>query len=156
MKKKKKVSDSAISYYPMEIFPSDLNSKGTVFGGRVLSLADKIAGYTAQRHSEMDCVTLAVDSVLFRAPAHQGEALIFKASVNRVWRTSLEVGVMVLAENFQTQENRHVLSAYFTFVALDKRGRPAPIPIGLQPKSENEKRRYSKAGKRRIYRLANT
>lgn len=152
--KQKKVSDSSVGHYPVEIFPGDLNAKGTVFGGRVLAVMDKIAGYVAQRHSGMDCATLIVDSVRFLAPAKQGETLIFKASANRVWGSSVEVGVKVIAENLQTGKSRNVLSAYLTFVALDENLKPAKIPFDLKPLTKDEKRRYKEAGIRRKLRLA--
>lgn len=152
--KQKKVSDSSVDHYPVEIFPGDLNAKGSVFGGRVLAFMDKVAGYVAQRHSGMDCATLLVDSVRFLAPAKQGETLIFKASLNRVWGSSMEVGVKVLAENLRTGESRNVLSAYLTFVALDEDLKPAKIPFNIKPGTRHEKRRYKEAGIRRELRLA--
>jgi len=148
----KKVGDSKIDYYPYEIFPHDLNPKNTVFGGTVMAEADKIAGIIAQRHSNKIAVTLLVDSIRFLAPARQGETLIFKASLNRAWNTSMEIGVKVLAENFLKKESRHVLSAYFTFVALNKKDRPAKISHVL-PESDEEKRRFDEAQKRRERRL---
>lgn len=150
----KEVSESSVDHYPVEVFPGDLNAKGTVFGGRVLAFMDKVAGYVAQRHSGMDCATLVVDSVRFLAPAKQGEVLIFKASINRVWGSSMEVGVKVLAENLQTGESRKVLSAYLTFVALDENLRSAKVPFGIRPLTKDEKRRYKEAGIRRKLRLA--
>ncbi len=151
----KKVSDSAIEHYPVEIFPGDLNSMGNVFGGRVLAVMDKVAGYVAQKHSNMECVTLTIDSVRFLAPAKQGEILMFKAALNKVWRTSMEIGVKVYAENFRTDDSRHILSAYLTFVALDASGRPAPIGTELVSESEDEKRRCREADARRQARLSN-
>jgi len=149
----KKVSESAINYYPYEIFPNDLNPKGTVFGGTVMQVADRLAGVVAQKHSGKIAVTLLVDSMRFLAPASQGETLIFKAAVNRVWQSSMEIGVKVCAENFQTSERRHVLSAYFTFVALDENGRPTTIPPVL-PETIGEWRRYDEAELRRQTRLS--
>jgi len=149
----KKVSESALECYPVGIFPTDLNSRGTIFGGRIMALADKVAGYVAIKHSGHECVTLAVDSVRFLAPAKQGEVLIFKAAVNRVWGSSLEVGVKVFAENMLTQTSRHVLSAYFTFVAVDRNDRAQEIEIKVQPETPDENRRYKEAQKRREYRL---
>lgn len=150
----KKVSESKIDYYPYEIFPHDLNPKNTVFGGTVMAEADKIAGIVAQRHSGKISVTLLVDSIRFLAPARQGETLVFKASLNRAWNTSMEIGVKVLAENFLKKESRHVLSAYFTFVALNKNGRPAKI-APVQPENDEENRRFGEAQKRRERRLEN-
>lgn len=149
----KRVSESALEHYPVEVFPGDLNSRGTIFGGRVMALADKVGGYVAMRHSHRECVTLAVDSVRFLAPAKQGEILIFKAAVNKVWGSSLEVGVKVFAENLIAQTLIHILSAYFTFVAVDKNDKPIEIEAKLQPETVEEKRRYEEAEKRREYRL---
>lgn len=151
----KTVADSAVTHYPVAIFPSDLNPHGTIFGGKILSELDRLAGYVACRHSNTLCVTLGVDSVRFLAPARQGEVLIFKATINRVWRTSLEVGVKVLAENLLTKESRHVVSAYLTFVAVDELGKPTEILVDLKPETVDEKRRYEAAEVRRQQRLAN-
>jgi len=145
---------SAVDYYPYEIFPHDLNPSNTVFGGVVLRVADHIAGVVAQKHTRKVCVTLLVDSVRFLAPARQGETLNFKTAVNRVWNTSLEIGVKVIAENYQTDEVRHVLSAYFTFVAIDESGRPTAI-CPVIPETEEEKRRFNEAENRRQLRLQN-
>lgn len=150
----KKVDESKIDYYPYEIFPHDLNPKDTVFGGTVMAEADKIAGLVAQRHSGRICVTLLVDSIRFLAPARQGETLIFKASLNKAWNTSMEIGVKVMAENFLKKESRHVLSAYFTFVALNAKGRPAQVP-SVSPETNEEKRRFDGAEIRRENRLTN-
>ena len=152
--KLKKVPESALECYPVEIFPGDLNSRGTIFGGRIMALADKVAGYVAIKHSGHECATLAVDSVRFLAPAKQGEILMFKAAVNRVWGSSLEIGVKVFTENMITQESRHILSAYFTFVAVDKNDRSVEIEVKIKPETPSEKRRYKEAQKRREYRLA--
>src|SRR3989338_5027529 len=91
----KKVSDTAIDFYPYEIFPHDLNPSNTVCGGTVLQLIDRIAGGIAQRHSGAVCVTLFIDSVRFLAPGRQGETLVFKGAVNRAWNTSMEIGIKV-------------------------------------------------------------
>ena len=148
----KPVRFSAVDYYPYEIFPHDLNPNNTVFGGAVLRVADHIAGVVAQKHSRKVCVTLLVDSVRFLAPARQGETLNFKTAVNRVWNTSLEIGVKVVAENYQTDEVRHVLSAYFTFVAIDGDGRPTTI-CPVIPETDEEKIRFEEAENRRQLRL---
>ena len=148
----KPVRFSAVDYYPYEIFPQDLNPNNTVFGGVVLRAADHIAGVVAQKHTRKTCVTLLVDSVRFLAPARQGETLNFKTAVNRVWNTSLEIGVKVIAENYQTDETRHVLSAYFTFVAIDENGRPTAI-CPVTPETDEEKQRFEEAEIRRQLRL---
>src|SRR5277367_2181529 len=114
----KPVSESAIHDQTAIVFPNDLNTIGTLFGGRVLEQADLVAAVVSHRHAGRVCLTLGVDSVRFLAPARHGDILIFQAAVNRVWRTSMEVGVKVLSEDFKTLNRRHIFSAYFTFVAV--------------------------------------
>src|ERR1051325_11365289 len=114
----KPVSASAIQDQTSVVFPDDLNPLGTLFGGRVLEMADEVAAVVARRHAGRTCVTLAIDSVRFLAPARHGDLLTFQAAVNRVWKTSMEVGIRCFAEDFKTQKRTHVFSAYFTFVAV--------------------------------------
>jgi acyl-CoA hydrolase len=150
----KKVSDSKVDQVPEFIFPSDLNAQNTVFGGKVLAMMDKIAGYVAYKHSGLVCRTLSVDSVRFLAPATQGEILIFQASVNRVWRSSMEIGVKVYSENVHINKLTHILSAYLTFVAIgDSDGKPMEIPYKITPETKDEERRYNQAEERRHHRL---
>jgi acyl-CoA hydrolase len=145
-------ADSAIEQNVYKVFPNDLNSKYTVFGGLVMSLCDRTALIVAERHSGSICVTAAVDSLNFLAPARAGETLIVKASVNRSWRSSMEIGVHVAAEDSHTGESRHVVSAYLTFVALDEDGNPTSVPPVL-PQTPVEKERYEGAQYRRDARL---
>jgi len=148
----KSVAESAIHDQTAVVFPNDLNAYGTLFGGRVLDLCDRVAGVVAKRHSGKVCVTLGIDSVRFLAPAKHGDILVFKASLNRVWKTSMEIGLKVFKEDFRTQERVHILSAYFTFVALDDHLKPVEVPPVL-PLSADEKRRYNEAEERRLIRL---
>nr|XP_061812200.1 uncharacterized acyl-CoA thioester hydrolase CPn_0654/CP_0093/CPj0654/CpB0680-like [Nerophis lumbriciformis] len=146
-------AESAIEHNVHKIFPNDLNAEYTVFGGLVMSLCDRTALIVAERHSGTACVTAAVDSLNFLAPARSGETLIVKAAVNRTWRSSMEIGVYVAAEDSYSGDTRHVVSAYLTFVALDKQGRPQTVPA-LQPETTIEQRRYEQAQLRRDQRLA--
>src|SRR3989344_3589201 len=148
----KKVSESVINDYAHLLLPNDLNTMGNAFGGRVVEIADRVASIVARRHSGKSCVTLLIDSLRFLGPATQGEALVFKVAVNRVWNTSMEVGVKVLAENLKTGEQRQVASAYFTFVTINSKNKPVKI-LPVVPETEKEKRRYQEADERRQERL---
>ena len=106
----------------------------------------------AERHSAHVCVTAAVDSIHFRAPAKGNDTLLFNLSLNRSWGSSMEIGAKVEAENSYTGETRHILSAFFTFVALDEHGKPVDVPQVI-PETEDQKRRYAKAQIRREGRL---
>ncbi|MEJ2257264.1 MAG: acyl-CoA thioesterase [Woeseiaceae bacterium] len=150
----KSPAESKVEQNVHKIFPNDLNSEYTVFGGLVMGLCDRTALIVAARHSGKTCVTAAVDSLNFLAPARSGETLIVKASVNRAWRSSMEIGVHVAAENSHNGDSRHVVSAYLTFVALDDRGKPATVPA-VVPGTDDEKRRFERAGLRRKARLGN-
>ena len=148
----KPVSLSAINDQTSVVFPNDLNIYGTLFGGRLLELGDWICGVVAKRHSGKVSVTLAIDSVKFHAPAKSGDTLVFKAAINRAWHTSMEIGLKVFAEDYKTLQRKHIFSAYFTFVALDDHLKPSEVPPVI-PETEEERRRYQDAEKRRNHRL---
>lgn len=138
-------SAAIISY---RMFPHDTNAAGNIHGGVVLKYIDTTAGVAAMRHVRGNAVTVSIDKTDFLCPVHVGELVTFKASVNMVGRTSMEVGVRVEAENIFTGEIRHTNSAYLTFVALDADGRPTPVP-DLILESEDEIRREQEARLRR-------
>jgi len=148
----KPVSASAVDKHVYKVFPNDMNSHNTVFGGMIMAKCDRLALVVAERHSGRVCVTAAVDSIYFRAPAKGNDTLLFSLSLNRSWGSSMEIGAKVEAENSYTGEVRHILSAFFTFVALDEHGKPVDVP-GVIPETENQKRRYTKAEIRREGRL---
>jgi len=148
----KPVDESAIDDQTALVFPNDLNTYGTLFGGRVLELGDWLCCIVAKRHSNKVSVTLGLDSVRFLASATSGDILVLKAAVNRAWNSSMEVGLKVLAEDYRTKSRKHIFSAYFTFVALDENRKPAKIPSVI-PETEEQKRRYDEAEIRRQKRL---
>ncbi len=143
----------SISEYSELALPNDANGLGNVLGGKVMHLVDLAGAMSAIRHARRPVVTLSVDRLQFLHPVHIGELIVPRSSVNRVFRTSMEVGVKVTTENLLTGEKRHTCSAYLTFVALDERRQPTPIAPAV-PESEDEKRRHAEAGERRKYRLA--
>jgi acyl-CoA hydrolase len=132
---------------------TDSNSTGLVHGGTVMKLCDEAAALAAVRHSRCRVVTAGVDRMTFLVPIGMGQLVTFSASVNAVWRTSMEVGVRVEAENPLTGEVRHTNSAYLTMVALDADGRPTPAPV-LLTESPAQERRGREAQLRRANRLA--
>lgn len=145
------VSYSAVREQVYMVFPNDLNSNDTVFGGLIMAQMDRYAAVCADRHAGGVCVTVGVDAVHFIAPARKGDVLVFNAAVNRAWGSSMEVGVKVDAVNAAGGERRHILSAYLTFVAMEN-GKPRPVPP-LTPETIHEKQRYEEAQLRRELRL---
>src|SRR5215469_8495068 len=140
------------SEYAYVALPNDANPVGNVLGGRVMHLIDMYAGVAAVRHARRSIVTAAIDQVRFLRPAKIGQLLVLKSSVNRVFRTSMEVGVKVWVENPNTGEVLHTSSAYLTFVAIDDSGKPVVVPPVIA-ESDEEHRRYHEAGRRREGRL---
>jgi uncharacterized protein (TIGR00369 family) len=134
------------------MMPQHANVMGNVFGGVVLALVDRAAAVAAIRHARRQCVTVSVDKVNFREPIRVGELVTAMARVNFTGRTSMEVGVKVMAENVLTGERRHTNSCYLTFVALDERGDPTEV-APVVPETPDEQRRYERASKRRTSRV---
>jgi len=146
------VAYSAVREQVYMVFPNDLNSNDTVFGGLIMAQMDRYCAVAADRHAGGVCVTVGVDAVHFIAPARRGDVLIFNAAVNRAWTSSMEVGCKVEAEKIGGGDRRHILSAYMTFVAMDAAGRPSPVPP-VVAESAHEKQRYHEAQLRRELRL---
>lgn len=130
------------------MIPSYANFGGKIHGGILLSLMDKVAYTCAAKHAGNYCVTVTVDGVNFLEPVEVGELVSVMASINYVGRTSLMVGIKVIAENIRTATVKHTNTSYFTMVAKDEAGKPTPVP-GLQLDSADETRRFLEAIKRK-------
>jgi acyl-CoA hydrolase len=133
--------------------PTDANSAGFVHGGVIMKLCDEVAAIAAVRHSRGRVVTAGMDRMTFNVHIEIGELLTLRASVNAVWRTSMEVGVRVEAERPAIGESRHTNTAFLTMVAVDADGRPRAVPP-LTCESDDEHRREAAAQTRRRNRLA--
>lgn len=131
----------------------DANTAGSVHGGTVMKLCDEAAALAAIKHSRQRVVTAAMDRMAFLYPIRVGDLVTLSATVNAAWRTSMEVGVRVDAEDPRTGEGRHTNTAYLTMVALDEGGNPVPVPP-LVATTSSEQRRMREAELRRANRLA--
>src|SRR3954471_3926661 len=131
---------------------ADANTAGNVHGGTIMRMCDEVAGIAAIRHSGNRVVTAAMDRMNFLHPVFVGMLVTVKATVNAAWRTSVEVGVRVEAEDVRTGEITHTSTAYLTMVALDETGHPAPVPP-VDPRTPDELRRKREAEHRRTTRL---
>lgn len=147
----RKVGASAVEMTEL-VLPNDTNQLGNLLGGRLMHWIDIAAALAAMRHSGRVCVTAAVDNMSFHAPVKLGAMVILRASVNRVFSTSMEVGVRVDVENPRDGTSFHANTAYLTFVGIDDDGQPVRAEP-IEPETEAERRRYEAAGIRRQIRL---
>ena len=148
----KPVRDSVSDYSELAL-PNDSNGFGNLLGGKVMHLVDLAGAMAGMRHARNPVVTASVDSLQFLHPVRIGELIMLRSSVNRVFRSSMEIGVKVMTEQLLTGKRLHTCSAYLTFVAIDREGKAIAVPPVI-PESEEEIRRYREAGERREYRLA--
>lgn len=146
------VRETRSDYYEV-CLPNDANLLGNMLGGHMMHLVDLCGAIAAMRHAHCTVVTASIDQMTFLHPVHIGELVRLKSQVNRVFRTSMEVGVKVWVENLQSGQLKHTSSAYLTFVALDRAGNRVILPP-IVPETEEEKRRFEEAAERRAYRLA--
>jgi len=130
------------------VLPNDANPLGNLLGGRLMHLIDIAGAMAAHRHARSYVVTASMDHIDFLSPVQIGDLLILRSSVNRAFKTSMEIGVKCWVENYIAGTTRHVASAYLTFVAVDQAGRHQPVPQ-IIPETEEEKQRYESAGRRR-------
>src|SRR5512146_363904 len=135
------------------VLPNDANPLGALLGGRLMHWIDLAGALAAHRHSRSYVVTASVEHLDFRTPVHVGDLVILRSSVNRAFHTSMEIGVAVWVENYRAGTRQHVSSAYVTYVAVDRHGRHLPVPQVI-PETDEEKRRYEEAGRRRDARQA--
>lgn len=149
--KKRYVINSQVEMTQL-VLPNDTNQLGNLLGGRLMEWMDIAAAISAQRHSNRICVTAGVDDLVFHQPIRLGEVVTLRASVNRAFGTSMEVGIQVISENQLTGDRKTANTAYMTFVAVDDHATPVGVSI-VHPQSAEEKRRYKEALERRNLRL---
>ena len=130
------------------VLPNDANPLGSLLGGRLMHWIDLAGALAAHRHSRNYVVTASIDHLDFLTPVRVGDLVILQSSVNRAFHTSMEVGVKVFVESYIKDERSHVSSALLTFVSVDRDGRRLPVAPVI-PETEEEKRRYEEAGRRR-------
>jgi len=148
----RKVSESEMTTARL-MMPTDANVMGNVFGGSIMKYMDEIAAIVAWRHAGTNVVTASIDRMNFYAPVYVGNLLVLKASVNYVGTTSMEIGVRLESVDPSTRKGTHTGSCYLTYVALDSKGRPTPIPP-LIASTPEEKRRFKEGHARRKLREA--
>jgi len=153
MLQQKKISDSQITMTEL-VLPHHTNQLGNLLGGQLMHWIDICAALRAAKHNQRVCVTASVDRIDFHHPIRLGEAVTLIASINRVFKTSMDVGVKVFAQNFKEGTKIHSNTAYLTFVSVDSEGKPVEA-IDAIPETEDEKRRYNEALQRRDNRLKN-
>ena len=134
------------------MMPSHANPAGNINGGVIMQLIDAAAFVIASRHARRNVVTASIDRIDFHNPVHIGDLLVLKASLNLTHRSSMEIGVRVEGEEMRTGHVRHIASAYLTFVAVDRQGRPVPV-APYQPRGAVAIRRHREAAERRRHRL---
>src|SRR5579872_5882251 len=135
------------------VLPNDANPLGALLGGRLMHWIDLAGAMAAHRHSRSYAVTASVDHIDFLVPVRVGDLIILRSSVNRVFNTSMEVGVKVFVENYIADTANHVSSAYLTFVAVDGEGKLLKVAPVI-PETDEQRRRYDDAGRRRDIRRA--
>lgn len=135
------------------VLPTHTNNLGTAFGGQIAAWIDICAAVSAQRLARAAAVTASMDGLHFRRPVKQGMVVVLQSQVNRVWRSSMEIGVRVEAEDPATGLREHCCTAYLTFVVVGKDGQPAVAPCLDLEEREECQRRWEQAAIRRKSRL---
>ena len=135
------------------VLPNDTNPLNALVGGRLMHWIDLAGALAAHRHARSPVVTASIDHLDFLTPVRVGDVVILRSTVNRVFNTSMEIGVKVWVENYISGEHKVVSTAYLTFVAVDRHGNKLPVAPVI-PETEEEKRRYEDAERRREHRMA--
>lgn len=138
----------------VRMFPSDANPAGNVFGGEILKHVDMVAGIVAQRHSQSNAVTVCMDSVNFIKPVFVGNVLTLSARINYVHNSSMEIEVKVEAEDIITGIRTVTGTAFVTFVALDKNGKPTHV-AKLALKTDEDRTKFDEGKIRMEKRIKN-
>src|SRR5690606_38073921 len=152
MNRSKKITDSQIIMTEL-VLPHHTNQLGNLLGGQLMHWIDICAALSASKHNQRVCVTASVDRIDFIHPVKLGDMVTLIASVNRVFNTSMEMGVKDYAETFRDGIRVHTNTAYLTFVSVDEKNKPVKA-IEAIPETEDEKRRYEEALLRREARLS--
>ena len=154
MKNQSKTINQSIITMTELVLPNNTNQLGKLLGGQLMHWIDICAALCAIKHSQFICVTASVDRLDFHHSINLGDAVTLVASINRVFNTSMEVGVKVFSESYREGTRIHTNSAYLTFVSIDNDGKPVKA-IQAIPETDDEKRRYEEALQRREARLKN-
>ncbi|WP_420491635.1 acyl-CoA thioesterase [Neobacillus drentensis] len=133
------------------VLPNDTNPHQTLFGGALMSRIDRVAGIAAVKHCGKPVVTASTDSVDFLHPITLQDAVTLEAFVTWTGNTSMEVFVKITADNYFTRESRVAATSFLTFVSLDEKGRPAPVPT-VYPETEEEHYLFNSGKERSITR----
>ena len=149
--KGKPVSESAIDNKKIDIFEANIPPDNVIFGGRILNLVNDLAHKVAKKHSDSKCLTIGIDFIRYYSLIKKNDILLAYASVNKVWGDVVEVGVKVIAEDFRLLEEKKILSAYFTFNAIDENQNIINIKTAI-PETKIQKYRYLQADKRKAIR----
>jgi len=164
-RKSKPISKTEVKNHPSMIFPEDLNPQDKMFGGMLVGAMDRLAGTLVFRHTEgQSCGTVYIDGISFLVPVYKGDLLLLDASINRVWKSSCEIGVRANVHRKKTGKIQHLSSTYFTFVATEElnevdpiTGHPKIVAVPMQfdaaPRTKDQKRRWQEAEERRQERL---
>lgn len=151
---KEKSPDETKAQVIVRMFPSEANPAGNVFGGEILKHIDMVAGIVAQRHAQSNAVTVSMDSVNFLKPVYVGNVLKLNARINYVHKSSMEIEISVEAEDIESGQKTITGTAFVTFVALDKNGKPAPVPK-LLLKTDSDRQKFEEGKQRMEKRIAN-